>query len=368
MCLKNLQCYMRLPFNISLRAWIILIAILVLFCGWLILHFLILNFDPVRPFVIKCFEPYLLLTEKLSNYILYFTTPGVFIENQRIINENTVLDSFDSGVLFKKLTSFVLILIWITRAPVRKKILFTGILIITNFIFVAIDNAILAHIVFNEFNEESLPKISRTPGLVAFTTIFTIWILTNRISILDSLSKFRLNTKLIDSKIPEIIIILYAYIIFNNFIYGYLDLHIWRNIMIATVQKILALLGYDSVIEGHYIVGDYGVVFVDRGCVGFNSILKFASVVFLTGISNRKRWNYILSGSVFLEIISCIRLIMIFIWYKEYGFEKAMAFHDLSKNSIHVIIFILWIIWFEFFTDIRPKQGKRKGEIYSIFV
>jgi len=85
-------------------------------------------------------------------------------------------------------------------------------------------------------------------------------------------------------------------------------------------------------------------------------------------VNNRRRWSYIISGAVFLEIISGFRLIMIFVWYENFGFERAIHFHDLSKQAVHYIIFILWIIWFEFFTDIMPKQGKKKRKIYPLFI
>jgi exosortase/archaeosortase family protein len=359
---------MKLPFNISRRTWIIIIVILVLVFVWAILRFFILHYDPVRLLVIALFEPYLLLTERLSNYFLSITCPGTEIINHTIFCQNTRLNSFDSGVLFKKWILLIILLYWIIRSPLKEKLLFTVIIIITHFIIVSVDNAILADIVVNGYDEESLPKISRTPGLLALITFLTIWILRYRTIILNSLEKLKLNTKLVDSKIPELIIVMYFYVIVNNFLYGFFDLHIWRNLMITTVHKILTLLGYDSVIEGHYIVGNYGTVFIDRGCVGYNSMLKFAVVVFLTGVNNLRRWSFIISGALFLEIISGLRLIMIFIWYENYGFERAMHFHNFSKDAVHIIIFILWIIWFEFFTDIRPKQGKWKRKIYALFV
>jgi exosortase/archaeosortase family protein len=359
---------MKLPFTISRKTWIILIVILTLAFIWAIMRFFILHYDPIRLLFIALFEPYLLLTEKLSNFILSFTCPGTEIINHTIFYQNTSLDNFDSGVLFKKWILLIILLFWIVRSPIKEKLLLTIIIMVIHFLIVSIDNAILADIVVNGYDEESLPKISRTPGLLALITLFTIWILRYRTTILDSLSKLKLNTKLIDNKIPEVIIVMYLYVILNNFLYGFFDLHIWRNLMITAVHKILTGMGYDSVIEGYYIVGNSGTVFIDRGCVGFNSILKFAVIVFLTGVNNRRRWSYIISGAVFLEIISGFRLIMIFVWYENFGFERAIHFHDLSKQAVHYIIFILWIIWFEFFTDIMPKQGKKKRKIYPLFI
>jgi exosortase/archaeosortase family protein len=262
----------------------------------------------------------------------------------------------------------IVLLYWIVRSPLTEKLFFTIIIIVAHFLIISVDNAVLAEIVVNGYDEESLPKISRTPGLLVLITFFTIWLLRYRKLILEFLSKFRLNTQLIDSKIPELIIVMYLYVVFNNFLYGIFDLHIWRNLMMAAVHKILTVIGYDSIVQGHYIIGDYGTVLIDRGCVGYNSMLKFAVIVFLTGVSNWRRWMYILSGVVFLEIISGARLILIFIWYENYGFERAIHFHDFTKSAIHVIIFVLWIIWFEFFTDIRPKQGKKQRKIYPLFI
>lgn len=359
---------MKLPFTLTRRAWIIIIAILALAFIWTVLRFFILHYDPIRPLLIAIFEPYLLLTGKLSNFILSFSCPGAEIVNYDIFYHNDKLYSFESGVLFKKWLLLLLLIYWIVRSPLTEKLFFTIIIIVAHFLIVSADNAILADIVVNGYDEESLPKISKTPGLLVLITFFTIWLLRYRKMILEFLSGLKLNTQLVDSKIPELIIVMYLYVVLNNFLYGIFDLHIWRNLMIVTVHKILTAIGYNSVIEGFYIIGDNGTVLIDRGCVGYNSMLKFAVIVFLTGVNNVRRWSYIFSGAAFLEIISGLRLILIFIWYENYGFERAIQFHDFTKSAIHVIIFIMWIIWFEFFTDIRPKQGKKKRKIYSLFI
>jgi exosortase/archaeosortase family protein len=359
---------MKLPFSISRRNRIILFVIGVLVFVWAILRFFILHYDPIKPFITASFEPYFLLIERLSNFILSFTDAGVFIKNHTVFCDSAELYSFDISVLILKFTVPLLILFWVINTPVNKKILYTGILILTHFLIVSIDITILAHLVVKDYDSEVIPTISHIPGQLVMTTIFTVWIFDNRASLLNTLAKLKVNTKLIESKILELIIVLYVYIIVNNFIYGFLDLHIWRNLMITSVHKILSILGYNSVIDGYYITGDYGTVVVDRGCVGYNTILKFGVLVFLTGVSNIKRWSYLISGAIFLAFLSSVRLMMIFIWYENYGLERAANIHDLSKHLIFVIIFILWIIWFEFFTDIRPKQGKRKGKIYPVFI
>jgi len=91
-----------------------------------------------------------------------------------------------------------------------------------------------------------------------------------------------------------------------------------------------------------------------KSCLGLNTMLLFASLVFITGENSLKSWIYILSGLVILNITNIMRLVLLFMHIQKHGtYVGLVDYHDLYDYVIYGIVFILWVIWFEKFSHFR---------------
>jgi len=191
-------------------------------------------------------------------------------------------------------------------------------------------------------------------------TILFIWYLDNKKSILDSLSKLPINTKQLDKKIIEIIIIIYVYIIVIQFLYNYFDFNLWVDFLFKSAQKILSLLGYEAVVKPFLLIGGNGSIYMAKYCLGFRTMFLFAWIVYLTGNDNKIRWFYIISGLLFLNVVNIMRFVFLFIHIQKHGgYVLRVDLHDMYNYITYFIVFVLWIIWFEKFADIRSFKKRR---------
>ncbi len=141
--------------------------------------------------------------------------------------------------------------------------------------------------------------------------------------------------------------------------YIYFDFNLWIDFLFKSSQKILALLGHDAVVEPSLLIGNNGSIYMTKGCLGFKTMFLFASIVYLTGNDNKRRWIYIISGLLFLNFVNIIRFVLLFIHIQKHGgYVLAMDLHDMYNYIIYFIVFVLWVIWFEKFSDIRSFKKK----------
>ena len=358
---------MKLPDVIFRNKWkIIAFIILLLIIIYLLLGNYGIHSDPVIRFLFSWINHYLLLIEKLSNFLLKLTGSDITIHNNMIVIYDEQLYGIDRGILIIKWAFLLLLIIWLTPTSIRRKILISGVVIITNVLFGIIDILIMAHFIVSGNDQESSQKIARTFGILIMISLYFIWIRQNKYQIFKKVEKFNLNTEMVGNKLNELAIVLFVFAIAANFIYGYLNFSLWTNQLILYIQKMLSALGYEAFIHINNLIGDYGTVNINKGCLGYDTMLKFAVIVYLTGLNNLRRWSFIIIGFVILNILNFLRLLLLFIHLQKHGdYELAVSFHNISKYVVYGIVFILWIIWFEFFTDIRPIIRRKTDIIES---
>jgi exosortase/archaeosortase family protein len=192
------------------------------------------------------------------------------------------------------------------------------------------------------------------------STILFIWYWNNKKSILSSLSNLPINTTQVEKKIIEIFVIIYIYVIVIEFSANYFDFNLLIDLIFKSSQKILSLLGYKAVVEPSLLIGENGSIFMAPACLGFRTMFLFASIVYLTGNDNKTRWIYIIFGLLFLFVANIMRFVFLFIHIQKHGdYVLAMNLHDMYNYITYLIVFVLWIIWFERFTDIRSFKKKQ---------
>lgn len=203
--------------------------------------------------------------------------------------------------------------------------------------------------------DSSAYLIARTPGILAMMTFLVYWLLRFKNEIFTTLNKLKIGTEGLAKKIPQIVIIIYIYGLLNNFILGWFDFIPWINFLFVSSQKILTILGYEAEVYVNYLIGEGGSIYMEKGCLGFGTMALFAAIVYLT--SNRKRlvWIYMLAGLIFLNFVNILRFVFLFIHLqKNNGYTLAMEVHDMYNLILYSVVFILWVIWFEFFV-FRPQ-------------
>jgi exosortase/archaeosortase family protein len=146
----------------------------------------------------------------------------------------------------------------------------------------------------------------------------------------------------------HVIIIIYIYIIGTAFLVEFFDYTLWIHFVFTSAQKILGLMGYEAIVEPFHLVGANGLIYMSKGCLGFQTMLLFAILVFLTGKNNKNRWIYIITGLIFLNLVNIMRFVFLFIYLQKHGdYTLAMDVHDMYNYITYFIVFILWVVWFE---------------------
>lgn len=334
------------------------ISIVILLFSYIILRFLIFDSDPLIPFFFSVIDSYLLLNEKFANLFLLWTGSHTTIQDHIILLNGTQLTGFTTDILYLQVVIIYLLLFWLIKTSTSEKIFLTVFLIVISFFFNAIYNAVGAHFIPDKTNSSSVLPIPLSLGYLSLNTILFIWYSRNKESILHSLSKLPVSKITLEKKLIDIVIIIYLFIVVR-FLWFYSDFNLWIEVLFTSSQKILALLGYDAVVEPSLLIGDNGSIFMAKYCLGVKTMSLFASIVYLTGNDNKKRWIYILSGLLFLNLVNIMRFVLLFIHIQKNGdYALAMDLHDIYNYITYFIVFVLWVIWFEKFTDIRTINKK----------
>jgi exosortase/archaeosortase family protein len=345
---------------LSRKSKVIGITILTLSIIYLVFRLFIFDYDPIIPFLSSIIDSYLLLIEKCANLLLLWTGSPVTIQNNIISLNGTQLTGFTTMVMYKKAVPFFILLIWITQTSIGKKIYYMILLLAVSFLFLSIDNAVGAHFAGGDpYTVWNYVYIPHSIGYLSMITILFVWYYKNKISILESLAKLPIALKQPEKKIIEVYIILGLYFIVIMCVFNFFEFKHLIYFIFTASKKILALLGYKAVVESHLLVGENGSIYMARYCLGFSTMYLFASIVYLTGYDSIVRWIYIISGVLFLFFVNIMRFVFLFIHIQKHGgYDLAMSVHDMYNYIVYSIVFILWIIWFERFMDIRSFKKR----------
>jgi len=331
-------------------AFITLATVIILY---IILHIYVFSKDPIYLILRTLNDLYLQLSLKSAFLLLnLFGAPPVPSNHSEIFNPLLCI-FYAPEVRYKKLVAIIFILVWLTKAPLRKKTIGTLLVIIVHFFAITLYNTY--GLCLSPLSDHEL--VISIPDTIAYLLLFTclvVWYYNNKTGIMESLSKLKINVPLFEKKIPTLFIIIYIYIILVNFVFDFFEFSPWITFLFMSSQKILSLSGIDSVVDGTYLIGANRTIYMAKFCLGINTMYLFASVVYLTGRKNMEKWLYIIGGIVFLNFINILRFVFLFIHIQKYGgYTFRIDMHDLFNYIIYSIVFILWVIWFENFSDMK---------------
>jgi exosortase/archaeosortase family protein len=201
--------------------------------------------------------------------------------------------------------------------------------------------------------------LGRTPTAFLMLFLFIAWIWYNRKILMQSQLVKEFNLEFLEEKLPEIFIIMFLYSLFSNFLLGYFQYTAWINFVFNISAWILNYLNYTAWVESHMLIGENGSIYMAKGCLGFNTMLLYASIVYITGKHNIGRWLFIIGGLMLLNISNITRFVLLFIHIQNHGgYVLKMDIHDFYNYIIYAIVFLLWVIWFEKYSDLRNQKIK----------
>jgi exosortase/archaeosortase family protein len=334
------------------------VSLFILLSVYIILRLIFFDTDPLIPFLISIKDSYILLSEKFANLLFCLTGSPAAFDNQLVGSNGIHLNEFVGTIRFisfKKWLVLLILLVWVTRSSTGKKLLFTFLLVIVHFLLISIYFAAGAYLNSIESQNYSFLSIPITIGKLSMLTLFFIWYRIHKAVMLSGLTRLKIKTSLFEKDF-RVIVIAYMYVIFSNLVLEIFDFGLWIDFLFSSAQKILTFLGVKAIVEPFYLIGTNGSIYMAKGCLGFETMLLFAVLVYLTGNSNKLRWIYIFAGLLFLNFVNILRFVLLFIYIQKHGdYNLAMDVHSMYNYVIYIIIFVLWIIWFEKFADSKPK-------------
>lgn len=339
-----------------LVTWITILASFAVFytAFWYILP----ESNPVRQLFHSFSEFYLAVSLRLSLSIIKLAGFISLFPDHISDVGNTFPVFFNPELRYKKLLLAVIILIWMTKAATSKKMVFSAAVLAVHFLAVTFYNT--AGLSCNILSDPEL--VFSVPDTIAVFLLFTsaiIWFRLHPVSIFKSLYKLHIDLSGLKFKITPFIIIIYIYIILNQFIFEYFTFSGWVSFLFIPAQKILSLLGFNAVVNSTYLIGDNGTIYMAKFCLGIKTMYLFSAIVYLTGRKSIARWIYIAAGIVIINIINILRFVLLFEHIQRYGdYTLGIDLHLLYNLVLYSIVFLLWVYWFERYSDIIPEKKK----------
>ena len=106
-------------------------------------------------------------------------------------------------------------------------------------------------------------------------------------------------------------------------------------------------------IEGQTLFGSNGNLYLAKYCFGLEAMYIFSAFVWLTGDKALRKSIFIISGIVFINLTNIVRLALLFMHIQKYGdYKLSMDLHELFNITIYSLIFLMWVLWIEKFSDL----------------
>ena len=319
------------------------------------------RYSLINAIIWNLIDAYLNFLERIADRLLHFIGSEASIQEHQVYVGTELIVTINNGYLLKKWTLFLLIVCWITPRKVIHKLVFTGLIMLSNFIGSLIHIGLSAHLTSSFLYTEETTLIGRTPYAFLMLFLFVAWIWRSRKILMQSQLVKKFNLEFVEEKLPEIFIIMFLYALFSNFLLGCFQYSAWINLMFNISAWILNNLNYPAWVESHLLIGENGSIFMAKGCLGFNTMLLYASIIYITGKNTKSKWLFIVAGLIILNITNIIRFVLLFIHIQNHGgYVLKMDVHDMYNYIIYGIVFLLWIIWFEKYSDLM-KQKKESA-------
>ena len=308
------------------------------------------------------FQFYVKLAAASANFILgLFNTAYQVVGTDIIISEESKV-SFSAKMLELVWLPIILTLVWLTPTSEKRKRYISVISLFGHFVVITLKFASVVLFYNLGTGTYDAMTIGRAISYSLFIAFIWYWFATNN-ELCTTIAKLvRINSEYLKKKINIIFYILYA-LIASLVILAIFEFLPWINILFTSAHHILAWLGYNSTVEPFYLIGENVSIFMLKGCLGIKTTFIFCAFVFLTGEELKKRLVFILVGVILINIANLLRFVFLFIHLQHHGeYLWNLEVHDLFNIIIYSLVFVLWVIWIERFSDIWPYLKLKKEQ------
>lgn len=284
--------------------------------------------------------PYYSLIKIISNEWFFINGENLLITGDSIMVNETKHIPFGIIIMFKKVFLTGLILIILTRSKIWIKLIFGLILFLIHALIVTAHNI---YIVNTKVQAIQTDIMGFFPGIAFFIVgiILTGWYFINK-------QRWEAPIKLFEKKSPDIIILLLVY---TTVIFAlvFLDFKLWIQVLLGISKYILQAWGYSVTLTSNVLAGDYGSVSLTKPCLGLLNMYVFAALIYISASNKSKALLYIMAGVLVLNFLNIFRIILLFAHLQKHGdYMLTMDIHDICNYVIYSLIFLFWVIWFEF--------------------
>lgn len=331
---------------------------LIAFCVLLVV-IVIYQFTPLTSLIGNFLDSYLNFIGRMANWILQTTNSKYSISGHDVFYGNGLATTLDNNYLLLKRTLVLMALCWITPTKVVFRLSFTGLILLCNMVGSVINLVVAVQFIEHFTDVDTIRYIGRLPFELMLLALLIFWVLHHREDLFGSKFANRYHLDFLDKNFRKIMIAFAVYIVFTNILLGFFRYTIWINFLFSISAWILNILNYPAWVESHLLVGDHYSIHMARGCLGFNTMLLFTLIVYITGENSRTMWLFILTGLILLNLSNITRFVLLFIHLQNHGqYVLSIDIHDLYNYVIYGIVFLLWIIWFEKYSYIKRDRKK----------
>ena len=323
----------------------------------LFILFGLIGYSSLIAFAWNLLDAYLTLVEHIADWLLQITGSEMSIVDHKVFIDGEVVYQHEK-IFYKKWALALLILFWITPTFIRRKLSFSGLALLSIFIGSVMGIWLSSLLLYVASDGYSAGLMGWTPHLLLILSLMTIWIWRERKILLHALARMKINLWFLEKKLPAIFAIIFLSALVGKFLLGCFQYTPWINFLFNSTAWILRLFDFPVNVESHFLDGESGSIYLGKPCLGLNTMILFAAIIFFTGKNNLSKWLYILFGVILLNIVNIVRFVLLFIHIQKHGgYALTMNLHDIYEYVIYGIVFILWIIWFEKYSDIRKTQS-----------
>ncbi|HHJ10657.1 MAG TPA: hypothetical protein ENK25_07165 [Bacteroidetes bacterium] len=331
---------------------LLILKICILLSVYIIYKILIVNSEATMSLLNPLFNSYMELVRSITNFLLGKIGSAAQITEHNMVADNLRVIAIGHQFMIKKWLYLLISAVILTPSTPRLRTIFSFILALVYTVSVSLLMAIYAHLI-SHFTHTQAKDMASAFSIICLVAWLYFWIRLNRKYIAQRLPGMNAGT--IYRKLNEIILAIFLFVIIRYLIVGYFDFLYWITFLFTASQKILAWFGYESFVEPFYLIGNNGAIYASKSCLGISTMYLFAALVFLTGNRKKTTWMAIGSGLLILTAVNILRFVLLFIHIQKYGDYMASVYVHNTYNFItYVIVFILWIIWFEKYSDLNP--------------
>lgn len=338
---------------------------------YVVLRIFIFDQDPLIRLLKALYNFYLFLPEQFANATYTKYADGIIIQNHQLLftanadyfnHYKGFIESWPDLLLYKSWSLLALGIVWFNYISVKKKIRYT-------FFFLLVHQfAVFAGLIFFGFigpyfflsRADSIFPPTLIGNMIIYCFI-SIFVGQNKKDLIESIKRLPIKLNINVRLINEALILLFAFFLLRSFIIPYFNFTSYVIFLLKTTAKVAAPLGYSGYIIGDQLIGLNGALALSKHCLGFMTMFVFFAMVFITrlNLQRRKTNLFLLIGLTVLFGLNLLRLLLVFIVAQgENGFYRASLHHEIYNIAIYIVIFILWILWFESinrFTSTRQR-------------